>query len=551
MKSLNTMNGQTSTWKPLARPLFRALWIASTASHVGSYMSDVAQGWLISSLSPSPLIVALLFTAESLPFFLLGLPAGALADVVDRRRLLIVSQIAMALMVATLAVVTIGGIVTPLMVLALAFALGVMTTFNDPAWHALVPDLLPEDELTAGVTLTGVAINIARTLGPALGGLVVAAVGPGVVFGLDALSFLAVVGVLVKWRRQQPISTLPPERMIGAIRAGVRFARNSEELQGVLFRTVAFMLCGTGVMALMPLLGRETGQGAVGFGLLLGSIGIGAVIGAALLSRIRLRISPEKLVAVGHLVFAGVSITASSSRQLGVLCPVMLIGGIAWISVLSTLSIGAQEVSPPWVRARSLAVFLMIFQGSIAAGSALWGVVASHGGLNAAYWGIAIGLVLGGGLTLKASPVKSKSPDHTPAGHWPGPIVSADPPLEAGPIMVHLEYTVGSAEADAFVTAISELARSRRRYGASHWWLFHDISDPTCFIETWIEDTWADHLRNHQRVSVAHQDIERSVRALIRAGSDIVTRHYIAARRPAAEQTHRPGWLASHLVGGL
>src|SRR5262245_35044399 len=233
-----------SAWSPLAHPVFRALWIASVASHVGSYMTDVGQGWLISSLSPSPLIVSLLLTAESLPFFVLGLPAGALADIVDRRRLLLVTQAAMAVVVGILALVTLTGVVTPWMLLALAFALGIATALNDPAWHSVVPELLPGDELEAGVTLNAVGINVGRTLGPALGGFVVAVAGPGVVFVLDALSFVGVVVALLAWRREPVRSVLPAERMLGAMRAGVRFARHSEALQRVLLGAFLFMICG-------------------------------------------------------------------------------------------------------------------------------------------------------------------------------------------------------------------------------------------------------------------------------------------------------------------
>src|SRR5882672_2901493 len=290
---------QRSAWSPLAHPLFRGIWIASVASHIGSYMTDVGQGWLMASLTPSPLIVSLLFTAESLPFFALGLPAGALADIVDRRRLLIVTQIAMAVVMGTLAVVTLAGVVTPWLLLALAVALGVATTLNDPAWHSVVPELLPKEELAAGVTLSGVGVNVARSLGPALGGFVVAATGPGVVFVLDALSFLGVVGVLLAWRREPHPTVLPPERMLGAIRAGLRFARHSQPLRRVLLGTFLFMVCGAGVMALMPVLGRETGRGAVGFGLLLGSLGVGAVTGAALLPRVHAHIGPDGLIAGG------------------------------------------------------------------------------------------------------------------------------------------------------------------------------------------------------------------------------------------------------------
>src|SRR5262245_9084393 len=524
-----------STWSPLSHRPFRTLWIASTASHIGSYMTDVGQGWLMASLTPSPLVVSLLLTAESLPFFALGLPAGALADIVDRRRLLVVTQVAMAVAVGTLAVVTLTGVATPWMLLVLACALGIANALNDPAWYAVVPELLPNEELAAGVTLSGVGINVARTLGPALGGFVVAAAGPGVVFALDALSFLGVVGVLVAWRRERSQSVLPAERMLGAIRAGLRFARHSPALRRVLLATFLFMACGAGVLALMPILGRETGRGAVGFGLLLGSLGVGAVTGAALLPRVRTRVAPTALIAGGSLAFALVALGVAMLRELFALCPIMLVGGIAWISVLSTLTVGAQQASPPWVRARALAVYLIVFQAGIAGGSALWGFIASRGGLSTAYFGIAAGLLLGGALAVRLRPVRGEVVDHTPARHWAAPVVTGEPSLEAGPIMVQVEYSVDSSCADAFRSALAELGRSRRRDGAVQWWLFQDTAEPLCFVETWIEETWADHLRNHERVSIAHRDIEQRVRDLTRSGSTIATRHFIAAEtRPSA-----------------
>jgi MFS family permease len=517
-----------STWSPLAHPHFRALWIASVASHVGSYMTDVGQGWLMSSLTPSPLVVSLLLTAESLPFFALGLPAGALADIVDRRRLLIVTQIAMALAVGTLAVVTLTGVVTPWLLLTLAFALGIASALNDPAWYSVVPELLPSDELAAGVTLSGVGVNVARTLGPAIGGFVVAAAGPGLVFVLDAVSFLGVVAVLLAWRRERSSTVVPAERMLAAIRAGVRFARHSQPLRRVLLAVFRFMLCGAGVMALMPVLGRETGHGAVGFGLLLGSLGVGAVTGATFLPRIRARVATESLVAAGSLTLAAVAIGAATLRELALLCPILLVGGVAWISVLSTLTVAAQQASPPWVRARALAVYLIVFQAGIAGGSAFWGLVASRAGLSAAYFGIAGGLLLGAVFAVRLRLSADEADDHSPAHHWPAPVVAGEPSLEAGPIMVQVEYCVDAPQADAFRIAMGEVGRQRRRHGAEQWWLFQDTADPARFVETWIEATWAEHLRYHERVSVTHKESEQRAHELMRSGSTVTTRHFIA-----------------------
>ena len=520
-----------STWSPLAHPVYRALWIASTASHVASYMSDVAQGWLMTSLTPSPLVVSLLVTAESLPFFALGLPAGALADIVDRRRLLLVTQVALAVGVGTLTVATLTGAVTPTLLLVLAFVIGMAGALNDPAWYAILPELLPADELAAGVTLSGVGVNVARTLGPALGGLLVAAAGPAIVFVVDALSFLGVVAVLLTWRRERTRSVLPAERLLGAMRAGVRFARYSDPLRRVLLGTLLFIVCGGGVLGLMPVLARATGRGAIAFGLLLGSLGVGAVGGAALLPRVRPRVGPERLVALGSLVFAATALGIGGSRSLLVLCPILLVGGVAWITVVSTLTIGAQQASPPWVRARALAVYLIVFQAGLAGGSALWGWVATRNGLGVAYYGIAGGLLAGAALAFQLKPGPAEVVDYTPARHWADPVVRGEPSLEAGPIMVQVEYSVDPARAEEFRTAVAELGRSRRRDGAVEWWLFQDTADASRFVETWIEETWGDHLRTHDRVSVAHQQLERRVGELTLSGSAVTTRHFIT---PAA-----------------
>jgi MFS family permease len=307
----------------------------------------------------------------------------------------------------------------------------------------------------------------------------------------------------------------------------------------VLLGTFLFMMCGAGVMALMPVLGRETAHGAVGFGLLLGSLGVGAVTGAAVLPRLR-RFAPGALIPAGSLAFAAAAVAAAMSRALVVLCPAMFVGGIAWISVLSTLNVAAQQASPPWVRARALAVYLIVFQAGIAGGSALWGFVALRGGLRAAYLGMAAGLLLGAARAFRRRPVADAAVDHTPAHHWADPVVAGKAPLEAGPIMVQVEYDVDPPRADVFRAALAELGQSRRRDGAVQWWLFQDTADPARFVETWIEETWADHLRNHERVSVAHRDLEQRVRGLLRSEAAPAARHFIAPDdRPSTDAAVR------------
>jgi hypothetical protein len=403
----------------------------------------------------------------------------------------------------------------------------------------MVPELLPKEQLPLGVALNGVSLNVARTLGPALGGFVVAAAGPGVVFIFDSLTFAAIVFVLLNWRRRPVPAVLPAERMLGAMRAGLRFARNSADLRRVLIRTSAFLVCGSGFMALMPVLARETGYGAVGLGILLGSLGLGAVMGAVLLPRMRARTSTDTLIQAGSLSLAGVAFATAALRTVPLLSPIMIFGGLAWISVLSSLNVAAQQVSPPWVKGRALAVYLMVFQAAVAIGSALWGLVASRGGLSMAYCGIAIGLATGPILLRGLSLATTEALDHTPSHHWPEPGRAAEPSLGDGPIMVLVEYTVESASAEAFRTSMEAIGLSRRRYGALHWSLFQDTSDPMRFVESWIEDTWADHLRHHERISVADREAEETARKLVKPGSPIEIRHFIASHPQARSETHR------------
>jgi len=299
----------TSPWSPLAEPIFRALWIATVASNIGTWMQDVGESWLMVSLTTSPMLVALVETAGSLPIVLLALPAGALADVVDRRRLLLITQSWMLVSAAVLGVVTLAGMVTPWLLLLLTFTLGLGTAMNGPAWQASIPELVPRRELPAAVTLVGVAINVSRAVSPALGGLLVAAAGSGVVFLLNAISFLGVMVVIYRWQPTPQQSTMPPEHIFGAMRAGLRYVRHAPELLAVFVRTGAFILCASALWALLPLQARHAlGLGSFGYGILLGCIGTGAVAGAAFLPPVREKVSNNLLVVGATVLFAGVTV---------------------------------------------------------------------------------------------------------------------------------------------------------------------------------------------------------------------------------------------------
>src|SRR5208283_2925216 len=342
-------------WRPLRRPVFRALWIATIASAVGTWMQDVGASWLMTSLAPTPLLVSLVQAASNLPFFVLALPAGALADVVDRRRLLMVSQAWMLLSAAALGVLTLSGAVTPVGLLILTFCLGIGSALNAPAWQAITPELVPREELPEAISLNGMAMNVARAAGPAIGGSVVGMFGPGTTFLLNAASFLGVIAVLAGCKRLQHESRLPAEDLFGAIRAGIRYVRHSTELKTVLVRALSFILFGSAPWALLPLFARRTlGLGPSGYGALLGFFGVGAVAGAFCLPRLRRATSAERVTTGAVLGFAAISLVLGLTRNVKLVGLALGIGGAAWLILLASLNLAAQSAVPSWVRARAM-----------------------------------------------------------------------------------------------------------------------------------------------------------------------------------------------------
>ncbi len=347
-----------SAWSPLRESVFRALWIATVVSNIGTWMQDVGESWLMTSLTTSPVLVALVETAGSLPVVLVALPAGALADIVDRRRLLLVMQIWMFVAAGAMGLLALMGQMTPGRLLSLTFLLGVGSAMSNPIWQAITPELVSPADLPAAITLNAVAINIARAIGPALGGFIVAASGPWAVFLLNAASFIGIMVVVYRWRPARRKSKLPPEEIIGAMRAGTRYLRHSPELQTVLIRSGSFIICASALWALLPQQARRhLGLGSFGYGLLLGCIGFGALAGAWLLPKLRSRLSTNQLVAAGSAVFGLTTISLAYVHSFAGLAITLSCGGVAWIVVLASLNVSAQTVTPSWVRARVMAVY--------------------------------------------------------------------------------------------------------------------------------------------------------------------------------------------------
>ncbi|MFL6335664.1 MAG: MFS transporter [Pyrinomonadaceae bacterium] len=520
---------KSTTWSPLRLPLFRALWLAAVASNVGTWMHNVGAEWLMTTLAPTPFVVALMQTAETAPTFLLALPAGALADIVDRRRLLIFSQAWMLVAAVALAGATLAGVTTPSVLLVLTFALGLGAAMNAPAWQAIVPELVPRGELTSAVSLNSVAFNIARAVGPALGGIIVAAAGPWAVFLLNSCSFVGVIFVLYRWRREALESISPAERVLGAMRAGLRYARHAPELKSVLVRTGVFALCASALWAMMPLVARtELKLNAFQYGVLLGCLGAGAIGGALALSWARRNISINLLVLFGTVVFAGATAALGYLTNYALLCVALLAGGVAWMTTMSSFNISVQTVVPEWVRARALALYLLVFFGSLAVGAATWGALAERVGLHVTLYTAATAMLVGLAATPFFPMRGGEGLDLNPSLHWTEPTFIQEPHPEHGPVLVTVEYLIDPARAEEFARVMQDVKRIARRDGATRWGLFADTARPGRYLETFLVESWAEHMRQHARVTNEDRTIQAQARAFHVGDTPPVVTHLLA-----------------------
>ena len=519
-----------SAWAPLAHPLFRALWLAALVSNVGTWMQDVGEAWLMTSLTPSPALVSLLRAAENGAIFLLALPAGALADVLDRRRLLIVVQSWMLLVAGLLGAATLSGAATPTILILAGFGLGVGAALTSPTWQAVIPEVVPRDELAPAITWNGVGFNIARAVGPAIGGALVAAIGPGPVFILNAASFLAVIVALARWHRSPEKSVLPAERVAAAMRTGLRYVRWAPELHPVFIQAALFLFSASALIALLPVLARQTLRlSAFGFGSLIGFFGSGAIAAALVLPSIRGRFAPGPLVAALAVLFGAGEAAAGLAHAYPVVAAAMFVCGIAWLTNLSTFQVITQTSVAPWVRGRALAVYLLVSFGGMAAGSALWGAVATHGGIREAF--VAAGATLLATLLAAARrwPLPPARDSVVSAeSYWPTPVAAGAIDAERGPVLVSVEYRVRSGAEQEFRRAMSEVGRARRRSGAMRWGLFQDAAAPDRFLEHFLVESWREHLRQHGRPTLEDRQAEERARALLVPGTTPLVTHALA-----------------------
>jgi len=407
-----TVRGRAiSPWAPLGESLFRSLWIASVVSYTGTWMQNVGAGWLMTQMTMNPFMVGLVQAAGALPVFLVILPAGALADMVDRRRFLLVTQGWMVLASGTLGILTLTSCVGPWVLLLFTFLLGLGSVMNDPAWQAITPELVPREQHASAVALNSAGFNVARAVGPALGGVVVAAVGSGTTFLLNAASFFGVILFLYRWQRPTEASATP-RRVWSAIGDGFAYVRESSLAKSVLLRTGTFSVAAASMLALMPIIARPFG--ARGYGALLGCFGLGALIGAAALPRVREKLSVDGVVVVAILVFAGMTFASGRAQTFALLCVVMLVAGVAWIGILACLNVAAQTMCPSYLRARALSMYLLVLQGGMAVGATLWGAVAKQIGIANALAVAAVVLACGV-LALRGHRITASELEMTPA----------------------------------------------------------------------------------------------------------------------------------------
>ena len=519
-----------SALAPLRRPGFRAAWTALAGSQLVIWMNTVGAVTVIASLSDSPTLIALVQTANSVPAVLLALVMGSMADIVDRRRFAIASQTWMLLSVATLAALTLADLITPGLALGLTFALGAGMATTFVIYQALTQDFVPRGELLAAVALNGVAINLARAIGPALAGVIVAALSAGALFAVEAGLLVAIVGLVTLRVRPPGPARASGERLAPAVRAGVRFVRFSPAVRTVLLRGVVFSVSASALWALLPVAALDRLElSDSSFGLLMGCVGAGAILGASMLQSLRRRLPFDRMVALASLGLAGGLIALAYIPWAELVAGTLLLTGACWLMVLSSLNTSAQRVAPGWVRARTLAAFQLVMQGGLALGSLTWGVVTAAANVETALTIAAAGLVFGVALARRWPLAASEHADLTPAGAWSDPSVDVEPRPDDGPVLVTVEYEIDPADAERFGRAMEELHRIRRRDGAFRWNLYADLERAGVYLETFVVDSWAEHLRQHDRLTVADLEVTKLTRSFHRGERPPEVRHLLWA----------------------
>jgi MFS family permease len=517
-----------SALSPFRFPVFRAVWIASTISSLGGIIQSVGAAWMMTSIARSADMVALVQASVTLPIMLLALFAGAIADNLDRRKVMLGAQIVMFVVSIGLSLCAWMGLITPWLLLTFTFLLGCGSAFNAPAWQASVGDMVPRAHLPGAVALNSMGFNIARSVGPAIGGVVVATLGAAAAFAANAASYIALIVVLSRWRAPPNPQLLPRESLGIAVAAGIRYVSMSPAIRRVLLRSAVFGFGAIAVMALMPLVARHLIIGGpLTYGLLLGAFGVGAVLGALVSARVRETLSTENMVRWSSIAFGVAVAIAGVSTYIAVTMLVLLAAGAAWVLALSTFNVAVQLAAPRWVVARALSLYQMAVFGGMAAGSWLWGVIAENEGINVSMY-IAAGIMLlctalGRWLPLAQAEALNLDPLHA----WKEPVTAVPVGPRTGPVVITIEYTIREEDILEFLAAMAERRRIRRRDGALNWMLLRDLGNPQIWIERYNTPTWLDYVRHNSRLTQDDATIPERLRALHRGPAPPVVRRMI------------------------
>jgi MFS family permease len=511
----NPLAKSSGALAPLRVELFRDRWIASTVSSLGTWMQDTAGTWLMTVLTTSPLLIALMQTAASLPVVVLGLLAGATADIFDRRRLLIFWQTWMLAAVALLSVLTFFDVISPWILLTLTFLLNIGAAMNSPAWQAIVPEVIPRAQLPDAVSLNSAGFNLARALGPAMGGLMVAlfalaTTGAASVFLLNSLSFVGVILVLYRWNRKPAFkSALPSERIQGSVRSGIRYLRYAPMLQAAFMRTLIFTLFVSAVWALLAVVARnDMRQGAMGYGILNGSMGFGAVIGATSLPRVRRILNADTIIGTASGVFVATLAVLALIKSPWFIIPMLIAAGFAWTSAMSTLNLAVQVSAPAWVQARALGAYQMIFAGGMALGGVIWGFIAEHVSTSKSLLCASIGLAITLPFSLRFHVLRGVQPDLSPHRYTlPAPQLDSQREDSEGPVRVSVDYHIDPRDYAGFAKAVHQLRDVRLRDGAIRWGVYQDAADPGHINETFVTESWLEYLRQRERFTASDRQV--------------------------------------------
>ncbi|WP_341487378.1 MFS transporter [Pararhizobium sp. A13] len=526
MSEVNPSSG--GSFAPLRQSVFAVLWAATVLGNTGSFMRDVASSWLMTDLSAAPAAVAMVQAAGTLPIFLLAIPAGVLSDILDRRKFLIAIQVLLAGVSITLMALAYTGLLSVSALIGLTFLGGVGAALMGPTWQAIVPELVPREDVKSAVALNSLGINIARSIGPAAGGLLLAAFGAAVTYGVDVASYIVVIAALLWWPRAKNADDALSEHFFGAFRAGLRYTRASRSLHIVLLRAAIFFAFASAVWALLPLVARNLLGGDAGFyGILLGAVGAGAIGGALVMPRLRERFDADSLLLGSATITALVMATLSFAPPQWLAIIILLFLGGAWIMALTTLNGAAQSILPNWVRGRGLAVYLTVFNGAMTAGSLGWGAVAEAAGVAGTLVIGAVGLGLAG-IVMHRVKLPSGDADLIPSNHWPEPLVAEPVAHDRGPVLILIEYRIEKQYRPAFLSVLDDLSQERRRDGAYGWGVTEDSADPEKIVEWFMVESWAEHLRQHKRVSKADADLQGRVLTYHAGPEEPVVRHFLA-----------------------